>query len=168
MTRPAAEAKRAVSGREVDDVVDAVLRASRVLVSVAARSLAGVTDTVTLPQYRALVVLAGRGIQHAGALAEELGVHSSTLTRMCDRLVAKALITRTESPSNRREVVLTLTAGGRRLVKSVTVRRRAEIAGIVARVPKSQRAAMVLALQAFGDAAGERSESAWLPGWSDE
>ncbi|HEY7106098.1 MAG TPA: MarR family transcriptional regulator [Acidimicrobiia bacterium] len=159
---------REVPGHEVDDVVDAVLRASRVLVSVAARSLAGVTDKVTLPQYRALVVLAGRGPQNAGALAEVLGVHTSTLTRLCDRLVAKGMITRNESPANRREVVLALTPRGRRLVKSVTVRRRAEIAEIVAEVPRPQRDAMVRALQAFGDAAGEATESAWLPGWSEE
>ena len=152
----------------MDDVVDAVLRASRVLVSVAARSLAGVSDTVTLPQYRALVVLAGNGPQNAGALADVLGIHSSTLTRLCDRLVTKGLITRRESPTNRREILLDLTSRGRKLVRSVTVRRRAEIADIVARVPKTQRRAMVRALQAFGDAAGEPPDSAWLPGWSDE
>lgn len=168
MVRSRGQTERPVSGHEVDDVADAVLRASRVLVSVAARSLAGVTDKVTLPQYRALVVLAGRGPQNAGALAEVLGVHSSTLTRLCDRLVNKDLITRGESPMNRREVTLALTARGRRLVKSVTERRRQEIQTIVARVPKAQREAMVRALQAFGDAAGEATESAWLPGWSDE
>ena len=168
MVRSRGQTERPVSGQEVDDVADAVLRASRVLVSVAARSLAGVTDKVTLPQYRALVVLAGRGPQNAGALAEVLGVHSSTLTRLCDRLVNKDLITRGESPMNRREVTLALTARGRRLVKSVTERRRQEIQTIVARVPKAQREAMVRALQAFGDAAGEATESARLPGWSDE
>jgi DNA-binding MarR family transcriptional regulator len=161
-------AARAIAGREVDDVVDAVLRASRVLVSVAARSLSGVSDKVTLPQYRALVVLAGRGPQNAGALAEILGIHTSTLTRLCDRLVTKGLITRGESPTNRREIVLDLTPRARRLVRSVTERRRAEIADIVSRVPRSQREAMVSALQAFGDAAGEPMESAWLPGWTDE
>ncbi len=72
------------------------------LVSVAARSLAGVTDKVTLPQYRALVVLAAVG-PRTRALAEVLGVHSSTLTRLCDRLVNKDLITRGESPTNRRK-----------------------------------------------------------------
>ncbi len=138
------------------------------LVSVAARSLAGVADKVTLPQYRALVVLANRGSENAGALADVLGVHSSTLTRLCDRLVAKALVTRDVSPVNRREVILALTPRGRRLVKSVTVRRRNEIARIVAQVPETQREAMVRALQAFGDAAGEATESAWLPGWSDD
>ncbi len=153
---------------QVDDVVDAVLRASRVLVSVAARSLGDVAETVTVPQYRALVILAGRGPQTAGALASALGVHRSTLTRLCDRLVAKGLVTRRSPPGNRREVVLALTRPGARLVRSVTARRRAEISAIVARLPSSQRADMVQALQAFGDAAGETADSAWLPGWSDE
>jgi DNA-binding MarR family transcriptional regulator len=153
---------------DVDRVVDEVLRASRVLVSVAARSLAGVTDKVTLPQYRALVVLAGRGPQNARDLADVLGVHSSTLSRLCDRLVAKGLITRRQSERNRREIVLRLTPSGRRLVTSVTARRRAEITRIVARVPKSRRRAVVRALQSFGDAAGEASASAWLPGWSED
>jgi DNA-binding MarR family transcriptional regulator len=151
----------------VDEAVDTVLRASRVLVSIAARSLALVNDKVTLPQYRALVVLASRGPQNAGTLADALGVHSSTLTRLCDRLVAKGLLARTESPGSRREVVLELTASGRRLVRSVTTRRRREIADVVARLTKSERSDIVRALQAFGEAAGEATESAWLPGWSE-
>src|SRR4029077_10764902 len=70
-----------------EQVADAVLRASRVLVSVAARSLAGVDHDVPLPQYRALVVLASRGPQRPTELAEALAVHPSTVTRLCDRLV---------------------------------------------------------------------------------
>ena len=42
------------------DSVDAVLVASRVLVGVAARSLAAIEDTITLVQYRTLVLLASR------------------------------------------------------------------------------------------------------------
>lgn len=148
-----------------DDVVDAVLRASRVLVSVAARSLSRVEGNVTIPQYRALVVLASRGPQSAGALADVLGVHSSTLTRLCDRLVAKGLITRDDEPGNRRRVTLALTARGRALVRSVTNRRRKEIASIVARVPRRQRAALVDALHAFGEAAGEPADASWAPEW---
>jgi hypothetical protein len=46
---------------------DAVLVASRALVGVAARSLAGTEDTVTLVQYRALVLLAALGSTNVGA-----------------------------------------------------------------------------------------------------
>jgi hypothetical protein len=46
-----------------DELVDTVLAASRALVAVAARSLAAAGDEVTLPQYRALIVLAAAGPQ---------------------------------------------------------------------------------------------------------
>ena len=45
-----------------DELVDAVLGASRALVAVAARSLATLADDVTLAQYRVLVELAARGL----------------------------------------------------------------------------------------------------------
>jgi DNA-binding MarR family transcriptional regulator len=147
-----------------EQVVDAVLRASRVLLSVAARSLAAIDHDVTLPQYRALVVLASRGPQRPTALAEALGVHPSTITRLCDRLVAKRLVQRAAAEHNRREVSIRLTPKGRRLVDAVTARRRAEIAGIVARVPTRERATMVHALHALGEAAGEPADTAWFTG----
>ena len=72
-----------------DELADAVLDASRVLVAVAARSLAAAPSDVTLPQYRVLVVLATRGPQRPSDLAAELGVAASSITRMCDRLVVR-------------------------------------------------------------------------------
>ncbi len=138
------------------EVVDAVLRASRVLVSVSARSLAGVDHDVTLPQYRALVVLASRGAQRPGDLAEALGSHPSTVTRLCDRLVAKGLVSRDTSPTNRREVTIVLTGKGRRLVDRVTAKRRGELSAIVSRIRPEERATMVRALHSLGEAAGSR------------
>ena len=149
------------------DVVDAILRASRVLVAVAARSLSAVDHDVTLPQFRALVVLAQRGPQRPSNLADALGVHPSTITRLCDRLVAKRLVKRAESPGNRREVTITLTPKGKRLVDSVTAKRRVEIAEIVTRVPQRERATMVRALNALGEAAGEPADANWFTGWGE-
>ena len=120
---------------DLDLVTDAVLTASRALVGVAARSLAVVDSEVTLPQYRALVVLASRGPRLVGELAEALGIHPSTATRLCDRLVAKKLVTRTPGRDNRRETTISLSVKGRRLVDRVTVLRRREIEAIVERVP---------------------------------
>jgi DNA-binding MarR family transcriptional regulator len=154
-----------MTNRARDDVTDAVLVASRALVAVAARSLASAQDDVTLPQYRALVVLASRGAQTVGQLAEELDVHPSTATRMCDRLVSKRLITRVQSEANRRETNISLSAAGRRLVDDVTERRRAEITKIVNRIPAKLTEPMVAALVAFADAAGEVPEQSWSLGW---
>ena len=150
---------------DVEAVTDALLSASRALVAVAARSIAAFADDVTLPQYRALVVLASRGPQNMAALASELGVHPSTATRLCDRLVARELVERRPAPDSRREVQLTLTARGRHLVDDVTARRRAELAGIVARIPAAARGTTVTAMHTFADAAGEIPEQAWSIGW---
>lgn len=147
-----------------DEVVDAVLRASRVLVAVAAQSLSAVDHEVTLAQYRALVVLASRGPQRPTELAEALAVHPSTVTRLCDRLAGKRLVHRGESPANRREVSIRLTPKGRRLVDQVTDRRREEIAAIVSNIPASERRATVHALHALGEAAGEPADAAWFSG----
>jgi DNA-binding MarR family transcriptional regulator len=149
-----------------DSVTDALLVASRALVAVAARSLASVDDVVTLPQYRALVVLASRGSQTVGQLADALGVHPSTATRLCDRLVSKRLVRRERSADNRRETMVTLSPAGGRIVTRVTERRRRELARIVARIPEAVRRPAVAALNAFADAAGEIPEQAWSLGWS--
>ena len=92
-----------------DELADAVLDASRVLVAVAARSLAAAPSDVTLPQYRVLVILATRGPQRPSDLAAEVGVAASSITRMCDRLVRKKLVRRRLRPSNRREYVVDIT-----------------------------------------------------------
>jgi DNA-binding MarR family transcriptional regulator len=152
----------------VTSIVDAVLAASRALVAVAARSVAEVDDTVTLPQYRVLVVLASRGPQPVGVLADELGVHASTATRMCDRLVRRDLIRREVSSTSRRQVEIRLAPAGRRLLGRVTAARRVAIGDIVDRVPAELRPALVTALTAFSDAAGEVPDQAWAVGWGEE
>jgi DNA-binding MarR family transcriptional regulator len=139
----------------VDDLVTAVLTASRVLVGVSAQSLAEVEDTVTITQFRTLVVLDSRERINLNGLAQELDVTSSTAMRMIDRLLTAGLVTRQDNPTNRREVLLGLTDGGRSLVETVTRRRRARIAKIVAAIPVGRRSELVAALHAFADAADE-------------
>lgn len=142
-----------------------MLRASRALVAVAARSLAAAEEQVTLPQYRALVVLASRGAQRVVDLAEALDVERSTATRMCDRLERKGLVTRERSGDDRRTVEVTLTADGTDLVTAVTRRRTRDIRTILARMPEQPRVALVGALTSFAEAAGEAPEQAWSLGW---
>lgn len=150
-----------------DDVVDAVIGASRVLVAVAARSLGDVTDEVTLPQYRALVVLASRGPHRPAQLADGLGVSPSTATRMCDRLVRKRLVRRTREAADRRVVKIALTDTGRMLVTTVTRRRRREVTRILQRMDAEDRLGAVNALRAFTAAAGEVPERDWPSGWGE-
>lgn len=164
-TGPPTPRRRSVARPERDDVVDAVLGASRALVAVAARSLATVAEDVTLAQYRVLVELAARGPQRLAVLAEALGVERSTATRMCDRLVRKQLVARRRIAEDRRGVRISLTPAGAELVAEVGRRRRDEISRIVRRMPSSHRPLVVQALRLFADAAGEVPEQDWSLGW---
>ena len=152
-------------GAPTEELTDAVLTASRVLVAVAARSLSDHEAEVSLQQYRALVVLASRGAQRPVDLAEALGVDPSTATRLCDRLVGKRLISRRRQGGDRREVRLDLNDRGRRLVESVTERRRDEIRRILAAVPRPERGELVRAFRTFARAAGEVPEDQWPRSW---
>ncbi|WP_395293057.1 MarR family winged helix-turn-helix transcriptional regulator [Kitasatospora hibisci] len=157
------------SGPVEEDLVTAVLTASRVLVAISARSLGEVAEALTLPQFRMLVVLHSRGPMSMSRLAELLAVNPSTAMRMIERLVAAGVVAREVSPGDRREVRITLTEAGVRTVVDATDRRREEISRIVAAMPAKQRTGLVDALQAFAEAGGEPSapdrNPADLLGW---
>ncbi|MGH3669657.1 MAG: MarR family winged helix-turn-helix transcriptional regulator [Pseudonocardiaceae bacterium] len=150
------------AGAAADAVTDAVLTASRLLVAVSARSIAVADETITLSQFRLLVVLITRGPLKLSTLADHLGVNPSTATRMIDRLIATGLVSRQVNPHSRREVVVELTETGAEVVTTVTARRRREIAGIVARMPVKHRRELVDVLEAFNEAGGEPPASATL------
>ena len=142
-------------GAEEDEFVTALLTASRALVGVSARSLADVEETVTIAQFRVLVVLAAHGQTTLVQLASRLGVNASTAQRQVDRLVREGLVSRRENPSDRREVVIVITPAGAALVDAVTARRRDAIARIVRDLPGADRPALIAALEAFAAAADE-------------
>jgi DNA-binding MarR family transcriptional regulator len=152
----------------IDELVTAVLTASRVLVGVSARSLAEVEDTVTLAQFRTLVVLDNHEEINLNTLADLLSVTSSTAMRMINRLLISGMVTRRDNPTNRREVLLGVTDEGRRLVQQVTAKRREEITRIVAVMPETRRDELVMAMRAFAEAAHEpepRPETTAALGW---
>jgi len=138
-----------------DVITDALLTASRLLVAVSARSIGQVDETITIPQFRTLVILSNRGPVNLATLAGLLGVQPSATGRMVDRLVAAGLIDRLPHPTSRRELLAALTKRGREVVHQVTAYRRAEIAAIVEKMPPQERHGLVRALTAFTAAGGE-------------
>jgi DNA-binding MarR family transcriptional regulator len=158
---PRTASKKAASR---DELIEALITASRAMVAIASRSLAEVDTDVTLPQSRALVVLASRGPQRVIDIAADLGVAPSTATRMCDRLVRKGLARRSRASADRRAVRLSLTAAGRDVVREVTRRRREELSGIVDAIPAATHPHVATALQALNKAAGEPPERDWWLG----
>ena len=133
----------------------------------AARSLADLGEDVTLPQYRALVVLRTRGSQRAADLAGLLDVTPSTASRMIERLVRKHLVRRVRAKDDRRTVQVHLTDAGHVIVAQVTNRRRDEIERILEQMPSRGRKTLTAALRAFADAAGEAPEQDWALGWDE-
>jgi len=139
----------------LDAITDALLTASRLLVAISARSIALVDDTITIPQFRTLVILSNEGPVNLATLASLLDVQPSTIVRMVDRLVSAGLIDRRAHPTSRRELVAELTARGRRVVQKVTANRRNELARVVEKMPARERRGLVRALAAFTAAGGE-------------
>jgi DNA-binding MarR family transcriptional regulator len=151
-------------GREA--AVHALMLASRAFVGLTARSLAAVEGDVTLPQFRALVVLAARGPQRSIDIAEELGVNPSTGTRMLDRLIRKGLVRRLRSTADRRVVRVRLTQAGHDVVEQALTRRRTDLERLVAATEQLWQPAVTKALTAFAQAAGEVDEPDWWLGWA--
>ena len=146
------------------DVVEVVVAASRALVGVAARSLAGLDEVVSLPQFRMLVLLCHQGPQRITDLAKALAVNPSTAMRMSDRLVSKGIVSRCRTRSDRRSQGTSITPSGRLLAEEVMTRRRTEDAAIVETKPLKTRMRFLDALGSFADAAGGVSDQSWAVG----
>ncbi len=115
------------------------------LVGVALRSVDGVG--VSLPQFRLLLFLQQSGRSTSTQCAKALGVVGSSVTRLADRLHASGHLVRGVDPTNRRVVMLELTARGRKLVRHVTARRRRELSRVLDRVDPAARAACAAVLR---------------------
>jgi len=141
-----------VATRREQSVAEQVELASHALMNISVRSLAVLEGKVSTPQFRALVVLDERGPLNVGVLAEALRIAVSSVSRMCDRLVAAGLVDRGNPPHSRREIVLTLTPAARRLLRSVATRRRTLIAEAMQNMPEPAQQALLTGLSSFAAA----------------
>lgn len=141
---------------------NAVLQASRALVGIAASSIAGVAEVVTVPQFRVLVMVYTRGPLNLAAVAADLDVNPSNASRTCDKLIKAELLDRAVSAHDRRHITLTLTTAGRRLVEKVIARRRSAIEKVLRAMSPSQRDALAGSLSDFAEAAGEPVDDGML------
>ena len=131
------------------DAVDTLMDVSRLMTAVVARTLATVHEAVSVPQLRVLVMLHSDGPKKLGSIAEGLGVNPSNATRTADRLVEGGLARRRTDPEDRRVVVVTLTAKGRRLVDSLLDSRRRMFEELVAPMAPDEREVLARGLAAF-------------------
>lgn len=147
--------------------VDSVLAACRLLVSISVQSLTAVQDDVNMTQLRILVVVASQGTSTLSDLAAGTGMHLSSASRMCDRLVRDGLLARADDPADRRSLQLTLTARGAAIVGEVARARRRAITPVLRRLDPDRRGALVELLEEFTAAGGEPAHvHLWALGWA--
>lgn len=132
-------------------LVDTVVEATRVVGGLIAESLASLEPPVTVPQWRVLT-LASEGSCNLTAVADDLCVHPSNATRICDRLVRAGLLNRQKDEKDRRQVRLVLTPAGEDLYDSAMRYRRERVETAMARISLEHRAALAAALAEFAGA----------------
>ena len=103
---------------------------------------------VTGPQRIVIRILGRAPDLSAGALAELLQLHPSTLTGVLKRLEDRGLITRASDPADARRAVLRLTAAGRRVDRGSKHTVEAAVARALARLDEPTVRAAARALSA--------------------
>jgi DNA-binding MarR family transcriptional regulator len=108
---------------------------------------------LTMAQIRVLFRLRNRGPMPSSSLATGLGVTLPTVTSVIDRLVAKALVERTDDPADRRRVIVGVTSAGREIVERVQQGRRARLSRALEELDERELVALVTGLEALAAAA---------------
>ncbi|WP_237159392.1 MarR family transcriptional regulator [Mycolicibacterium rhodesiae] len=153
--------RQSIDGPSADDV-DAVLRASRALVGIAAASIAEISEVVTVPQLRVLVMIDTHGPLNLASVADGLDISASNASRICDRLIKAGFLHRQDSAADRRNISLSLTTEGRQLVRKMNRHRRRSITRVLRAMSATERDSVITALDAFAAAAGEPADDAGL------
>ena len=108
-------------------------------------------DGVTGARLSALSVLVYGGGQTVTALARREGVATPTMTRIVDALVRDGLVERAVVPDDRRQMRLTTTEDGRRLLERGRARRIERLAAEVGGLRPKQQKALERALAVLED-----------------
>jgi len=93
-------------------------------------------------QLAALATLERHGAMSPGDLAEHEKVQPPSMTRVIAALVDWKLVTRAPHPTDRRQVILTVTPEGRSLVQKVRRRKEAWLARKLAELSPQERATL--------------------------
>lgn len=144
-----------------------MVAACRSLIALSVRSLAVVDGIVDPLQFRALVVITSRGRTSLGELADATGLSLSTSSRLCSRLVEAGLIDRKDDPDDRRQLALTLTGDGKRVVSSVMGTRRRAVRQLLQRLSEPARTALTASLDELAAGCEQQDDrELWSLGWA--
>jgi DNA-binding MarR family transcriptional regulator len=143
-----ADGPKARVEQQIDELLDillvrgqelAHLLLSRRLTAALYRHIAGGIPPV---QLQALTVLA-TGDVRMHELARRLGLATSTVTRLVDRLEAAGLAERRSQRPDRRSVLVGLSAAGREALQTIRARLRALLGELLAELPPRERRELI-------------------------
>lgn len=138
---------------ESEQLADAILAASRLLVELSARSLASLAPELNLTELRVLSLLCQEGPRRLIDIAAALDVTSTTVTRLADKLTERRLVERIRLSRDRREVHLDVAAAGRNLVLAVSAHRRRALASALRDFSEGEQAIAFRVVHRLADVA---------------
>jgi DNA-binding MarR family transcriptional regulator len=143
--------------RQFDELLDLLLtRSQEVAHLLLSRRLSGavyrrISGGIPPVQLQALAVLAG-GDMRMRELAQRLGLATSTVTRLVDRLEAAGLAERRNARPDRRSVLVGLSTAGQHALDAVRTRLRALLRELLAGLAPHERGEFLRLLTKLGDA----------------
>ena len=121
---------------------------------------------LSVPQFRTLCYVSTSEGTSLSAVAEFIGLSVPAMSRLVDGLVELGLLRRESRADDRRQVRLSVTPGGRAALNGARDGAQAELAEVVAKLDRRQRAGVVEAMRLLRElftpeaAAGEALSSA--------
>jgi MarR family transcriptional repressor of emrRAB len=100
-------------------------------------------------EFRVLTTLFSQpdGIAHPGDLCSRAAQSPANMSRICDALVGRDLITRVLSDQDRRRMVLRITAQGEELVRQLLPKMFAPLRGMLVAFPESEQRQLIAQLK---------------------
>jgi DNA-binding MarR family transcriptional regulator/N-acetylglutamate synthase-like GNAT family acetyltransferase len=111
----------------------------------------------SLTEARVLYEIANRRQPNATELCQELGLDPGYLSRILSKLEQRGLVRRSASQSDGRQILLELSAKGRRTFATLDARQRMEIAAMLRPLPTTGQSRLVQAMHAIEMLLGART-----------
>lgn len=141
-------------GAPAHDADSVLLEVARTVMAISVRAAAAVPGGISPVQLRALTALHRLQPANLADLGAALGISPSSTSRLCDRLVTRGLVDRRVSPRIRREVALSVSEQGLRLLAEYDRHRLAAMSAALDNLAPQRRPEVLTALRDFAAAAG--------------
>lgn len=147
--------RESASDEGLTESVEAAMAAAGAFVAIVIAAGERLDVPLTTRQLRCLLIIARRGPLNLVALADLMEIHPSSATRLCDGLVEAELIRRGQAERDRRNLELTATPRGQRIIDRLVAERRRALSSVIEAMPAGERPLLATALRSFAVASGE-------------